>query len=141
MESVEDSNATTIMPYGLLISRILVDSVVDLYIFKPFEVSATYDTFTFSRMGYVLVGEKWHKKEFVKAQTESVKVTRISTDSVTQLFKDAKDIKAQLFVVENVIKVIQKDVEKILHIYKDTSTDVGKLLIDRDGLKKEWSPL
>src|SRR5688572_5746731 len=55
LESVEDSNPSASLPYGLLVSRILVDSLVDLSNYKPIEISATYDTKTFASMGYVLV--------------------------------------------------------------------------------------
>ncbi|KAH0653076.1 hypothetical protein KY289_030754 [Solanum tuberosum] len=57
-ESAEDTNASASLPYGLLISRILVDRFVDLSMFTPIVINATYDSRTFSSMGYVQVGDK-----------------------------------------------------------------------------------
>lgn len=54
-ESTNDPNSTASLPYEILVSRIIVDSLVDLSRFKPIEVDATYDTKTFSSMGYVLI--------------------------------------------------------------------------------------
>jgi len=68
-ESAEDTNASASLPYGLLISRILVDRLVDLSMFTPIVINATYDSYTFSSMGYVQVGDKWVKKDSVKART------------------------------------------------------------------------
>uniref|UniRef100_M1DC74 Ulp1 protease family, C-terminal catalytic domain containing protein n=1 Tax=Solanum tuberosum TaxID=4113 RepID=M1DC74_SOLTU len=52
-KSGEDTNASASLPYGLLISRILVDRLVDLSMFTPIVINATYDSRTFSTMGYV----------------------------------------------------------------------------------------
>jgi len=68
-ESAKDTNASASLPYGLLISRILVDRIVDLSMFTPIVINATYDSYTFSSMGYVQVGDKWVKKDSVKART------------------------------------------------------------------------
>lgn len=85
MERYEDSNAYASIPYGLLISRILVDRRVDLSMFNPIEINATYDSLTFSSMGYVHLGNKWVKKDSVKAKIETVKPTKISAESVALL--------------------------------------------------------
>lgn len=39
LERVEDTNTTKSLPYGLLISRIIVDALVDLSKYRPVEVS------------------------------------------------------------------------------------------------------
>lgn len=127
VESTEDTNASTSFPYGFLISCILVDPLVNLSNFKPTEISTTYHTWTFSCMGCVLVGDKWHSKDSVKSKT-------YSTDLASQL---QKDIKACLLAVENGIEMLQESVGKILQMHKDTSTYVGKLRILMDGLKQE----
>ena len=60
--SVEDLNSSASLPSGLLISRIIVDCLVDLSLFTPSLISATYDFHTFSSTGYVQVGEKLVKR-------------------------------------------------------------------------------
>lgn len=57
MESFKETNASASLLYGLLIS-ILVDTLADLFGFKPVEISATYDTRTFSNMGYTFMGKQ-----------------------------------------------------------------------------------
>jgi len=36
-------------------------------------------------MGYVLVNDKWHKKESLQARAETPKATRVSADSASAL--------------------------------------------------------
>lgn len=55
-KSATNPNGTASLLYGLLISRILIDRLVDLYDSKPLEIVSTYDNRTFSNMDYVLVG-------------------------------------------------------------------------------------
>lgn len=50
VESSEDNISSASLPYGLLISRIIVNSLVDLSQFMPALIDATYDTRTFSSM-------------------------------------------------------------------------------------------
>ncbi|KAL3365243.1 hypothetical protein AABB24_010416 [Solanum stoloniferum] len=57
-ESSEDNNSSANLSYGLLISRIIIDSLVDLSQFKHVFIDVTYDTRTFSTMGYVLIDNK-----------------------------------------------------------------------------------
>lgn len=61
-ESAVETGADACIPYGLLISHILVDSLLDLSAHKPIDVSATYDSHDFASMGYVLFDSKWQKK-------------------------------------------------------------------------------
>lgn len=42
------------------------DSLVDLSQFSPIVIDVTYNTSTFSSMGYVLINYKWYKKESVQ---------------------------------------------------------------------------
>ncbi|KAG5585339.1 hypothetical protein H5410_045773 [Solanum commersonii] len=51
LESAKDPSGTASLPYGLLISCILLDHLVNLSSFKPLEIITTYDTYTFSTMG------------------------------------------------------------------------------------------
>ncbi|KAG5595789.1 hypothetical protein H5410_037021 [Solanum commersonii] len=105
VESLEDTNSSSSMPYGLLISRIIVDSLVDLSPFRPSLIDTTYDTRTFSSMGYVLINNKWYKKESVQQRADAS-------------------------------KVLQDTLGKVLQLHKDSSTDVGKLCLEIEGLKK-----
>ncbi|KAG5589349.1 hypothetical protein H5410_039863 [Solanum commersonii] len=94
VESLKDTNSSSSMPYGLLISRIIVDSLVDLSPFRPSLIDTTYDTRTFSSMGFVLINNKWYTKEFVQQRADAPKVTRISADSAALLLQEADLIKA-----------------------------------------------
>lgn len=83
-ESVEESKPTTSLPYGLLLSQILVDRLIDLSKYIPFVINATYNSRTFSSMGYVEVGNKWVKKDSVQEWAKADKPSKISVDQ--QLF-------------------------------------------------------
>ncbi|KAH0665500.1 hypothetical protein KY290_027732 [Solanum tuberosum] len=112
IESVEDNNPSASLPYGLLIYHIIVDSLVDLSKCMPALINATYETGTFSSMGFVHVNDKWYKKESVQSRADTPRATRISADSVVLLLKEAEH-------------------------FKDSSTDVGKLRLEVGGLKKD----
>lgn len=58
-KSVADAHTSTSLPYGLLITIILFHYFIDLSEYPTVEVSATYDSKTFSSMGYVLLYTEW----------------------------------------------------------------------------------
>lgn len=74
---------------------------MDLSKYTPVEVAATYDSRTFSSVGYTLVNKKWHKKKSLKAKVDAPKATRASADSVSLLLKEAEDIKTQIVALES----------------------------------------
>ncbi|KAK4713827.1 hypothetical protein R3W88_019734 [Solanum pinnatisectum] len=80
-EKAEEFNPSASLPYGLLISRILVDRLIDLSMFKHIEISATYDSHTFFSMGYVEVGNRWVKKDSVQERADAAKPTKIFAES------------------------------------------------------------
>jgi len=125
-ESVEDTK-----------SRILVDRLVDLSMFTPIVINATYDSHTFSSMGYVQVENKWVKKVSVKARAKTSKPTKISTDSASVLMQDNDELKTRFFGVERGLETLHDVVEKVFLLQKDTTTDVGKLRIAMTGIKQE----
>ncbi|KAH0723716.1 hypothetical protein KY289_006760 [Solanum tuberosum] len=137
IESVEDSNPLASFPYGLLISRIIVDSLVDLSKYMYVLIDATYETRTFSTTRYVLVNDKWYKKESVHSRADTPKATRISADSVALLLKEAEHIKVRLAGLETHKQVLQDTLGRVLQLHKDSSTDVGKLRLEVGGLKKD----
>uniref|UniRef100_M1DVC2 Uncharacterized protein n=1 Tax=Solanum tuberosum TaxID=4113 RepID=M1DVC2_SOLTU len=53
-ETAKDTNAFASLPYGLPISQILVDRLVDLSMFTPIVINASYDSHTFSSMGTMM---------------------------------------------------------------------------------------
>lgn len=114
LESADDPNSTASLTYGLLISRIIVDSLVDLSKFKPVEIAATYDIRTFSSMGYVFVEKKWHKKESLKARIDTPKVSWVSIDSASLLLQEAEELKPCTATLESNLQVMLKNVSKIL---------------------------
>ncbi|KAG5631596.1 hypothetical protein H5410_003313 [Solanum commersonii] len=137
IESVENNNTFASLPYGLLISRIIVDSLVDLSKYKPTLIDATFDIRTFSSMRYVLVNDKWYKKESVQSRADIPRATRISGDSAALLFKEAEHIKVRLAGLESHMHVIQDTLGMVLQLHKDSSIDVGKLRLNVRGLKKD----
>ncbi|KAG5606433.1 hypothetical protein H5410_027925 [Solanum commersonii] len=139
-EIVEESKASASLPYGLLISRIQVDRLVDLSMFKPIEISATYDSHTFSSMRYVQVGNKWVKKDSVQAKVDTSKPTKISAESASLLLQDFDELKTRILVVESGLETLQDAVEKVLRLEKDTSTKVGSALIPLEfrGEQSVW---
>lgn len=101
MESAEDSNPSTNLSYGLLISRIVSESKVDLFSVKATEVSASYESRTFASMGYTYVDNKYHKKDSIKVKAEARKSTRIFADSAVVLTKEVDEIKGSLLFLTN----------------------------------------
>uniref|UniRef100_M1DDU3 Uncharacterized protein n=1 Tax=Solanum tuberosum TaxID=4113 RepID=M1DDU3_SOLTU len=132
-ESAEDTNASASLPYGLLISRILVD----LSMFTPIVINASYDFRTFSSMGYVQVKDKWVKKDSFKARAETLKHTIFFADSTAILLQDNDELKTRLLTVERGLETLLDVVEKVFRLQKDTSTNVGKLRIAITGIKDE----
>ncbi|KAH0661282.1 hypothetical protein KY284_026213 [Solanum tuberosum] len=139
-ESSKDSNSSANLSYGLLISRIIIDSLVDLSQFKHVFIDVTYDR-TFSTMGYVLIDNKWHKKESAKERAKALKASCISDDSAAILLKEAKDIEVHLDGLKSYMQVLQDTIRKVLQISKDLGTDIGKLRLEVEGLKKAGSQL
>ncbi|KAH0650390.1 hypothetical protein KY284_030302 [Solanum tuberosum] len=137
LESVEDTNATASLPHGLLISHIFVDRLVDLSMFTHVVVNATYDSRTFSSMGYVQVENKWVNKDSVKDRSESVKPIKITAESAALLLQDTEELKTRILVIERGLETLHNVVEKVFRLQKDTNTNVGKLRIVMTGIKQE----
>ena len=112
-ESVEGLNFFASFPYGFLMSRIIVDSLVDLSMFTPSLINATYDSHTFPSMEYVKNGKKWVKKDSLKARADSPKRSKISADSATILFQDNEEVKTRLLTVEWKLKTFPDAVKGI----------------------------
>ncbi|XP_027767740.1 uncharacterized protein LOC114074016 [Solanum pennellii] len=88
VKSSAHNNLSASLPYGSFISRIIVDSPVDPSPYIPTLIDATYDTRTFSSMGYVLINSKWYKNESVQQRADTPKATRISADSIALLLQE-----------------------------------------------------
>ncbi|KAG5580429.1 hypothetical protein H5410_051056 [Solanum commersonii] len=130
-------NASARLLYGLLISRIMVDTLVDFSGYKHVEISSTYDSRTFSSMCYTLVGNQWYKKDSVKERVETVRVTKVSVDYASLLLKDMKDVKARLLTIEDGLKT-NIDVEKhhpVVDGLKQGVSTINKLIHQVDNLK------
>ncbi|KAH0712180.1 hypothetical protein KY289_008139 [Solanum tuberosum] len=128
-ESVEDPHPSANLPYGLLISRIIVDRLLDLSMFTPVCINATYDSRTFSSMGYVQVENKWVKKDSVKARAETSKSTKISADLAALLMHDNDELNTRLLGVERKLRIAMTGI-KNEGIYT-----VNKLIRHVDSLK------
>ncbi|KAG5595959.1 hypothetical protein H5410_037191 [Solanum commersonii] len=97
-ESAEDTNASASLSYGLLISRILVDRLVDLSMFSP------------------IVGDKWVKKDLVKARAETHKPSKFFANPAAILLQDNDEVKTRLLVVERGLETLHDAVEKVFHL-------------------------
>lgn len=140
IECVENSNPLTSLLYELLISRIIIENMVDLSKFKPTKISSTYDTRTFSSMGYTLVDKKWHKKEALNSKIDAPEATRVSQLYFHYVKGSWWDQKSHFCLGTNML-VLWCLTEKILQSCKDTSIDVGKLNLNIDGFKKRWNAI
>ncbi|KAH0712306.1 hypothetical protein KY289_008265 [Solanum tuberosum] len=105
--------------------------------FTPAVINATYDSRTFSSMGYVQVENKWVKKDSIKERAETSKPTKISADSAALLLQDNDELKTRLLGVERGLETLHDAVEKVFRLQKDTTTDVGKLRIAMTRIKQE----
>ncbi|KAG5608959.1 hypothetical protein H5410_020240 [Solanum commersonii] len=113
LESVEDSNPSASLPYGLLVSRIIVNSLVDLSNYKPVEVNATYDTNTFSSMGYVL--EVGDIKTRLTSLESNVMVMQECLNKILQHSKDTStDVGKIKLAVEDFKKEGVKTVNRLI---------------------------
>ncbi|KAG5595055.1 hypothetical protein H5410_036287 [Solanum commersonii] len=88
-------------------------------------------------MGYVLINNKWYKKESGQQRADAPKVTRISADSAALLLQEADVIKVRLDGLESHMQVLQDTFGKVFQLHKDSSIDVGKLRLEIEGLKKQ----
>ncbi|KAG5630738.1 hypothetical protein H5410_002455 [Solanum commersonii] len=136
-ESAKESNPSASVPYGLLISQILVDRLVDLFMFKPIEINATYDSRTFSSTGYMEVGDRWVKKDSVQERADTPNPTKISAESTALLLQDSDELKTRIIAVERGLETFHDAIEKVFRLQKDTNIDIGKLRIAMTRIKQE----
>ncbi|MCD9646892.1 hypothetical protein HAX54_037133 [Datura stramonium] len=101
-ENCQDFGKNSSLPYGMMISRILKASGIDLSKYPAKEVSSAYHNRAFASMGYILSEEKWHKKAGFKPKLKVVvdkpqsRVTSNVVQSILMenLLKDVEEIKA-----------------------------------------------
>lgn len=137
IESAAESGTHASLPYGLIISRILIGLDIDLFDYKSLEVSATYNIRTFATMGYVLIDGKWSKKGSVKVKVKQPRASKITADSAADLLKEESEIKERLSALEVGMQHMKEKLDKVLQLLKDTSTDVEKLRISMDSIQQE----
>lgn len=70
LESAADAHTSTSLPYGLLITRIILYHSIDRAAYPVVEVFATYDSNTFASMGYFLVKNEWCKKDSIRVKSD-----------------------------------------------------------------------
>lgn len=75
----------------------------------------------------MLINEDWYKKQTVQSKAETPRVTRISADSTTLLFKEDENIKVRVDGLKSHMQVLQDIVGKVLQLHKDSSINIGKL--------------
>ncbi|KAF3649264.1 hypothetical protein FXO37_19043 [Capsicum annuum] len=130
LESTADAHASANLPYGQLITRILLYYSIDLSAYPILEVS-TYDSKTFASMRYVLLDKKWCKKSSAKSQTNIHKVSKSLFNPILLMMKEIKELKDQLKEIEEGMRLLQELITRLLQLDKETSTDIGK-----DGTKR-----
>ena len=81
--------------------------------FTPTLINATYDSHTFPSMEYVKNGEKWVKKDSLKARADSLKRLKISVDSAALLLEDNEEVKTRLLTIERKLKTFHDAVKGI----------------------------
>lgn len=52
-EVLRNQTLHQVLPYGLLISQILVDRLSDFFKYRPTVINSTYESRTYSSMGYL----------------------------------------------------------------------------------------
>ena len=77
-------------------------------------IDASYDTRTFSSMGYVFVNEKWYKKESIHTRTETPQATHIFDCSTTLHIKKADHIKVKINGFNSHVQVIKDNYTRII---------------------------
>ncbi|KAF3653475.1 hypothetical protein FXO38_13248 [Capsicum annuum] len=137
LESAREVNVFANFPYGLLITRILLFYSINLSAYPSVEVSATYDSRTFSSMGYVLVEDKWCRKESACAKAEPSKVSTSIYNPYVSLMKELKELKQWFKSIEKGIIKLQESSTKLLDLGKSTSFDISVVRLGLDGLKQE----
>ncbi|KAG5606734.1 hypothetical protein H5410_028226 [Solanum commersonii] len=80
--------------------------------FKPIEIIATYDSRTFSSMGYVEVGNRWVKKDSIRERADTTKPTKISAESAALLLQDYDELKTHIIDVERGLETLHDAIGK-----------------------------
>ncbi|KAF3627542.1 hypothetical protein FXO38_28700 [Capsicum annuum] len=88
LESAADAHTSTSLPYGLLITRIILYHSIDRAAYPVVEVFATYDSNTFASMGYFLDLEDL--KDHLKTIEEGVIMFQESTAKLLELGKGTR---------------------------------------------------
>ncbi|KAF3613992.1 hypothetical protein FXO38_35931 [Capsicum annuum] len=137
IESTKKFHASVILPYGLLITRILMFYSIDIYAYPSIEVTATYNSRTFSSMGYVLVEYEWCQKEFAHAMAELPKVSKSASNLSTSLLKELEELNKWFKAIEESVMQHQESTTKLLDLGKSISSNISIVWLTLDGLKSE----
>lgn len=113
LESAVDAYASTIPPYGLLITRIFHYYSINLSVYPMVEVSTTYDSKTFAIMGYVMVDKEWYK-DSVKAKSDLLKVRKFVYNPMLPILKELGELKDRIKTIEKGLFLLQEPNSKIL---------------------------
>ncbi|KAF3617583.1 hypothetical protein FXO37_34577 [Capsicum annuum] len=114
LESVVDAHVSTTLPYGLLITRILQYYSIDLSAYPSVEVFATYESKTFTSMGYVSVDNKWCKKECAKEIFDPFKISESVSNLVLPMFREFEEVKNWLKSIKEGLMVLQESTTKLM---------------------------
>ncbi|KAF3639681.1 hypothetical protein FXO37_23857 [Capsicum annuum] len=132
-ESTRKANALASLPYGLLITQILLFYSIDLSAYPLIEVAGTYDSRMFSSMGYVLVENERFRKDFSHAKVEPLMVSRSVYNPFVSLMKELEEFKQRFKAIEEGIIQLLESTTNILDLGKSAISyiSVGRLDLDR----------
>lgn len=137
IESETDVYASASLLYGLLITLILLYYSIDLSSYPSMEVFATYNSKTFSSMGYNLVDNEWSKKDSAQAKSKLLKVSKSISNPMIVVIKELEDLKDHFTDIKKVVMLFQESTSKVLDLGKSTNTEIGSIRLALDGFKQE----
>lgn len=95
------------------------------------EISGTYDSKTFSNMGYVLLNTEWCIKDSSKERIDLTKVKKVLSNLVLPMMKEIEELKDRLKVIkEGLLHLQDSSTARLLQLGKEISTYMGKVHLD-----------
>lgn len=83
---------------------------IDLLGYLPIEVSATYDSKTFTSMVYALVQSEWCKKESVKDRFDLHSISNSFAKPKSIVLKEIEEVKGHLHGIKETLVSLQEPV-------------------------------
>lgn len=107
----EDAQTSSILPYGRLITQIFQLYSIDLSSYPTVEISATYDSKTFTSMVYVSVDEEWCRKDSAKEKLDLPKVSKPISNPMFQVLSKLEELKVK--TIKDGVVLLQESTSKL----------------------------